>query len=316
MDDLLSGAESIVEAQELKQVLSDLLLQYDFELRKWASNDERIIHSNEDEMRPLPLHDMKDPKTLGLYWDPKPDTLSFFMNVSKLSRVTKRTILSAIASIFDPLGLIAPVVITAKLILQRLWQQKVGWDEALPQDLHTAWERFQRQLDSLNQIKVPRHAFQGVMEETQLHGFSDASEKAYGVCVYIRVPNGTESYKISLLCAKSRVAPLKTITLPRLELCGALLLARLMRRVAASLKIIRERQHFWCDSMIVLNYIAAEPSRWTTFVANRVSEIQETTNKNWRHVPTAENPADLVSRGMDITGLSTASLWWNGPHWL
>lgn len=120
MDDLLSGAESIEEAKNLKQTLSDLLLQYGFELRKWASNDKRIISSDESEACPLPLPDMKDPRTLGLLWDPGTDTLSFALNIPKHKQFTKRTILSTIASIFDPLGLVASVIVTAKLILQRL----------------------------------------------------------------------------------------------------------------------------------------------------------------------------------------------------
>jgi len=129
-------------------------------------------------------------------------------------------------------------------------------------------------------------------------------KKVTGRGVYVRIPNGTGSYEVLLLCAKSR-API--MTLPRLELCGALLLARLMQRISVSFKIDREYLYFWCDLMIVLHYIAAEFSRWATFVANFITEIQEITNRNWRHVPTAENPAALASRDMDNVGY-TASL--------
>ena len=316
MDDLLSGAESIQEARELKQTLVNLLMDYGFELRKWASNNEDIVTSSVDESRQLPPGDMKNPKTLGLLWNPTSDTLKVSSKCIQVKSITKRTILSVTASIFDPLGLIAPIVINAKLILQRLWQLKLSWDEALPQELHTTWERFHVQLNTLDQIEVPRHIVNGIHEEAQLHGFSDASEKAFGACVYVRIPTDRGAYNVSLVCAKSRVAPLKPVTIPRLELCGALLLARLMNRVATSLNINKDHQYYWCDSTIVLCYIAADPNRWTTFVANRVLEIQETTNKNWNHVSTTDNPADLASRGSDVKGLATSKLWWNGPHWL
>ncbi|XP_067215149.1 uncharacterized protein [Linepithema humile] len=316
MDDLLSGAESIQEAQELKQVLSELLIDYGFELRKWASNNKHIVQSKPEESFSIFLHEGKIPKILGLSWNSEKDILNFSLNTSRPDRITKRTILSIIACIFDPLGLIVPIVVTAKLILQQLWQLQLDWDEALPQDMYTTWDRFHRQLELLHQIKVPRRVYRKATDMIQLHGFSDASEKAYGASIYVRVPNTEGSFEVSLLCAKSRVAPLKPITLPRLELCGALLLARLMQRVSAALNIDKKHHYFWCDSTIVLCYIAAEPKRWTTFVANRTAEIQEITNKNWRHVPTTQNPADLTSRGMDTSALSTSTLWWHGPSWL
>ncbi|XP_026464750.1 uncharacterized protein LOC113376024 [Ctenocephalides felis] len=151
----------------------------------------------------------------------------------------------------------------------------------------------------------------------ELHGFADASERAYGACVYIRSANKNSNFKIQLITSKSRVAPLRNITLPRLELCAAHLLANLIQKIKTALNINFDREFFWSDSTVALSWIKSPSYRWKTFVANRVADIQTKTDiNNWLHVKSQDNPADLISRGIFARDLINSSLWWNGPSWL
>nr|XP_012233626.1 PREDICTED: uncharacterized protein LOC105678692 [Linepithema humile] len=244
--------------------------------------------------------------------------LSYTTRATKpLKGSTKRQMLSCIAQIFDPLGLLGPVILTPKVIMQQLWQVKLDWDESLPAQLHTQWAKWYGKLSHLNYLKIPRRVLYDDSKHVELHGFCDASERAYGACIYIRSTNSTQDNHVRLLCAKSRIAPLKVISLPRLELCGALLLSRLYQRVTESLTVDFNSAHFWCDSTIAISWIAGDPSRWSIFVANRVAEIQKlTAKKQWHHVRSELNPADILSRGTNPDEIQTNKLWWNGPSFL
>jgi len=182
--------------------------------------------------------------------------------------------------------------------------------------IHTSWSRLLDQMHTLNNFKVHRLVMTS-NSSVQIHGFSDASEEAYGACVYIRSTDQHGQHSSRLLCSKSRVAPLKTITLPRLELCGALLLAQLMNKVLTSMRMKSNQVYFWTDSIIVLHWIKAVDKKWKVFVANRVNEILRLSQAvNWHHVKTEFNPADQISRGMLPTSLIASKLWWHGPSWL
>ncbi|XP_076245382.1 uncharacterized protein LOC143185936 [Calliopsis andreniformis] len=316
VDDLLTGANSIDEARKLRREISDILHSAGFPLRKWASNDSRILDNEDEGPQRVEIKEDKDSKTLGLLWIVKEDALRYSVTTSTQHRITKRTILSETSKIFDPLGLVGPATIRAKVILQKLWQLKVSWDESLPQDLHTEWECFHHQLALLNQISIPRCAISSTMHGIEMHGFCDASEQAYGACIYLKSINTEGQCTVRLLCAKSRVAPLKAITLPRLELCGALLLSQLVTKVKKALEISTIQEYYWCDSTIVLAWIRAPSTKWKTFVANRTAEIQRSTNKAWSHVKSEENPADIISRGIQPAALQGSKLWWYGPSWL
>jgi hypothetical protein len=193
-----------------------------------------------------------------------------------------------------------------------------GWDESVPIRILTTWDSFIASLPELNQLEIPRQVTSNQNPiGFELHGFCDASERAYGACIYIRSLNTATPHQTRLLCAKSRVAPLKTITLPRLELCGALLLSKLIASLRQSLNLPIAKTCCWTDSQIVLSWLAAEPATWKTFVANRVSEIQVLTkNCVWSYVNTKDNPADIISRGCSPRELIDSPLWWHGPSWL
>jgi len=197
-----------------------------------------------------------------------------------------------------------------KILLQRLWEQRVGWDESIPEDLVQQWQEWRYGLPSFSKHSIPQRFMcrESPIIETQLHGFSNASSAGYGGVIYIRLLHATVS--VSLVTAKTRVAPLKALTIPKLELCGALLTARLLTTVAADLRIPETRLFAWTDSTIVLGWLSRISTRWKVFGANRVEEIQSLIPASqWRHVSTSDNPANHASRGLSPTELFQAHLW-------
>ena len=242
MDDLLTGTNDFDNALKLRSELQSLLMRGGFELRKWTSNEPTLLPSiNEFDNASHRVNLEKDGNTklLGLGWNYMNDELNYVVNHITQPDVihTKRSILSNIAKIFDPLGLLSPIIIKAKLIIQNLWQIKQEWDEPLPLTYKDAWLEIIKQINDISNIKIPRKliAFYPITA-IELHGFSDASEKAFGACIYLRTISVSGEISINLVCSKSRVAPLKVQTIPRLELCGALLLSKLMQVTINSFK--------------------------------------------------------------------------------
>ncbi|XP_033314650.1 uncharacterized protein LOC117213411 [Bombus bifarius] len=298
VDDVLTGIDRKIEARSLRTELTELLKLAGLNIRKWASNDRELLRglSEQDINDKLLLGESQTFKTLGVVWNSFDDSILYSVKInSTASRITKRTISSEIAKIYDPLGLLAPVIVRAKMLLQRLWTLKIDWDESLPADVHTEWS----------------------CSGNELHGFCDASERAYGACVYLRIITPDGHVWTRLLTAKSKVAPLKSQTIPRLELSGALLLASLATTVLQALPSNISRTVYWTDSTIVLHWINTSPHTLKTFVANRVTEMQQKTHaSDWRHIPTADNPADLISRGQSPEGFLRPTIWQHGPEWL
>lgn len=316
VDDLLTGGDSIEEVTYIKTEVTKILESYGFQLRKFLSNKAEIIYSSSDSGT-LQIGESNKSKTLGLLWDSTEDTLLYSVTLPEKINCTKRSILSIISQIFDPLGLISPVVIVAKVIVQKLWASKTGWDETVTPEIYTTWKGFCHQLSDLNKLKIPRQVTLEFAIDFELHCFSDASESAYGTCIYLRSKNNTLGYQTKLLCAKTRVAPLKTVTIARLELCAALLQAELAEKVKKSMNLNFSKYFYWSDSTITLTWIRASPHLFKTFVSNRVSQIQSITDPNdWHYVNTKQNPADILSRGMAPASLINNKLWWYGPNFL
>lgn len=322
VDDLLLSVDSKEKAVEVGQSLIDVLNQYGFPLRKWSCNKTEVLDKlkldNYDDSGYL-ITDGDVKKTLGLFWRAKEDCLEYIVAIKpyKQGIITKRFILSVTSQIFDPLGLVGPVTIKAKILLQKLWQLKLDWDEIIPLEFLSSWNEFYNQLKCLNVIRVPRQCSIDNAVSIEIHGFCDASETSYGCCLYLRSVSVNGLVQTRLLCAKSRVAPIKSVSLPRLELCGAVLLAKLVQKVTRAFDIMINDIFLWTDSTIVLSWLSAEPNQWKTFIANRVSEIQRLTqNYHWRHVISKDNPADIISRGSWPSELQSQELWWLGPSWL
>ena len=172
---------------------------------------------------------------------------------------------------------------------------------------------------SLDIVRVSRWTFYDPSEsEVELHGFCDASERSYCAVVFLRVHNPSQNLSYSnILVARTKVASVKVVSVPRLELCGAVLLARLLTSTQKELGLHGIRTVAWTDSSVVLAWTKSHASRWKTFVAHRVAEIQRLLpDTQWRHVRTQDNPADLATRGVDLSTLQGLNLWWQGPPWL
>lgn len=190
------------------------------------------------------------------------------------------------------------------MLIQKLWLRKIGWYDPVPSDLARSFSGVVSSFQCLPQIRVPRHVTTDHANRLQLHIFTDASQDAYGACAYIRSVNIQSIEPVTrLLCAKSRVAPLKAESIPRLELCGALVGARLYKKI---IDLTFDKVYFWSDSTIVLGWLRTHPTALKTFVQNRVVEINDlTTGCVWSHVQGVRNPADLLTRGVIYQNLYT-----------
>ncbi|XP_058817192.1 uncharacterized protein LOC131680498 [Topomyia yanbarensis] len=322
MDDFLSGADSVENARRLKHEVQNLMAKGGFQLRKWSSNAPEALEDLPAKATdgPSMFYFEKEPKvkTLGVAWETDVDRFCIEVrDVKNNEQWTKRKIFSAIAQLYDPLGLVSPVIAWAKIHMQRLWLASVDWDDPVPDDVSARWEEFYVQLPELRSFKVSRYLFQPETENIQFHVFCDASEVGYGACIYARSTGKDGHNKATLIISKSRVAPLKRLTLPRLELCAALLGAKLYARVSAALRMEGIPCWFWSDSTVTLHWIRAPPNTWQTFVGNRTSEIQRLTHgHSWNHVKGVDNPADYVSRGMLPKVFVSNAVWPGGPSWL
>ncbi|XP_059047668.1 uncharacterized protein LOC131843091 [Achroia grisella] len=315
VDDLITGHDDKQILLEVCSKISQVLLSGCFPLRKWTFNhDLEIVTSKE-----LGIGDHQQTKTLGIGWYNTSDELHFTTAVTNVHTITKRTILSVLSQIYDPLGLVTPVTIIAKILMQKLWLCKINWDDAVPEPIKLNWLHFLNTLKKLHDLRIPRYVLNENSDVKELHIFTDASQSAYGACAYIRSYNNdyNSSVTVKLLCAKSKVSPIKPVTIPRLELCGALLGARLYTKITSSMRFQFNKVYFWTDSTIVMGWIRMSPHLLKTFVQHRVTEINELTGDSiWLHVNSKDNPADLVSRGVYLDMLIDCTLWWRGPLFL
>lgn len=301
MDDVVT--DTIEEALAVQQQINDLCLAGGFPLRKWSSNNPTLLvnvpveHRMQQESREWRPNETQ--AMLGLKWHPAEDCFLFATRHITVTQITKRTALSLTSRLFDPFGWLAPTVVRAKIFLQQIWLQGLGWDDPLSDALSRKWLNYQEELLLLEQIRVCRWIGKySSSTNVEVHGFADASEGAYAAVVYLRIKQ-ENSWDIALLAAKTKVAPVKRVSLPRLEFCAATLLARLVARLQSVLELVEVPLHLWSDSTIALGWIRGHPSRWQTYVANRVSEIQTTVpDALWHHIPGRENPADCASRGL------------------
>ncbi|GFW58402.1 DUF1758 domain-containing protein [Trichonephila clavipes] len=299
VDDLLAGADSLDSARKIVHELQNLMSAGGFELRKWSCTHPEVLSDLPNTLKTnISSHSFDEESTqkiLGLFWDLNED--SFKVRSVLLDQVsTKRQMLSIIARIFDLLGFVSPSTIILKIILQDLWKAGLDWDDEISSDILNRWNRFQAEISCLKQIKVPRYVQTQNAKHCEIHGFCDASSKTYSAVIYLRVVS--DSPHLFLMASKTCVAPVQTISLPKLELCGALLLAELLDIFKKSLNITHDT-FLWCDSTITLSWINNPPVIGNQFVQLRSGFA----GPKWLHdfhpssnsfIPFSEQPVSLV----------------------
>jgi len=317
VDDLLTGAPTREVAMATFQQLISLFSEAKMTLRKWRTNDSVFrdsIPKNLVETADLTITSEKDSiKALGIHWDVTRDLLHVSApELPQKTKVTKKLISSISAQVYDVLGFFCPFIVQAKSLLQELWTLKVAWDEEVPEDILQRWLVWVSNLPLITKHPIPRRYIFNTSKiiSTAIHGFSDASDVAYGAVVYLRSIHEDGSISTAFIMAKARVRPLKVTTVPKLELQAAALLSQLLVYTATILDIPLHMIYPWTDSAIVLGWLKKMPHAISeVFVRNRVAAIQEALPQSlWRHVTTGDNPADIASRGSSVTNLLSSSL--------
>lgn len=323
VDDLLTGSNNIEEATRAVQELKMLTERGGLNLRKWFSNSREVLNHIPRELHgtgdvQIKLNDCI--KTLGILYDPQKDLFKFNVETLQLShkQPTKRSLLSDSSKLFDPVGWLSPITITAKIMMQEVWTSGIDWDQPLPENINTKWVKYKKELSEIKNITIQRWVNTTDEVETELHGFADASEYAYAATIYCRTTNKEGIITTQLLTSKTRVAPTTIkLSIPRLELNATLLLAKLLKHTQRSLKINNLKIYAWSDSTIALCWITGEPNKFKTFVANRISAVKTMLPAaTWHHVKSCDNPADIASRGTTPLALIKNRLWWEGPDFL
>ena len=328
VDDMLKSKseekESINFIRDVKNICSD----GGFNLTKFVCNDSNVMSSFPAEDRGPAVRNIDffennvnaTDRALGVGWNLLKD--SFVFNVKlKEKPATRRGMLSTVSSIYDPLGFISPFVLKGRMILQQLCTMKLGWDDEVPLSIAEDWTEWKAMLPQvINDITICRcikpSGF-GKIVDYSMHHFSDASEKGYGQSSYLRLVNGNGSIHCTLIMGKSRVCPTKFVSIPRLELCAAVLSTKISSLINKEFRFSNIKEYFWTDSQVVLSYLKNRSKRFKTFVANRLEQIKSSTNvEDWHYIKSADNPADIASRGINTKDKSQHEIWFNGPSFL
>ena len=333
MDDTADSKETEEKALALALQLIELFSFCGMPVHKFFSNSDLVCKTLEKKTlaKQISFSDTSDVvydtgKVLGMIYSiENGDVLTFsskFRNMRELSSVengqwTKRELAKLSASIFDPLGLVSPFVVRSKVILQEVWRQKIGWDEVLPPSICQAWEVWIDQVFDIPDIRIKRWSgLKSKAQAYQIHTFCDASEEGYCVTVYIRTKSGSQ-VETNLMAAKARVSPLKAESISRQELVACVLAVRMCSAVKETYPATVENTFFWTDSEVCLAWINFTAKSFKAFVAHRVGEIQTYTEpRQWLHVPTSQNPADIGTRNISAKELKESNLWWEGPEFL
>ena len=313
VDNVVTGCNTEKEAVLFYRQARSMLSEAKFNLRAWASNSQQLMEMSRQDGT---LDSANPINVLGLQWNLATDRLSLSLKGlhQPTALTTKRDVLKNASKLFDPLGLTSPVSVRAKVFMQKLWQLRVEWDEPLDSSIRDEWNAIISDIQRLSELTIDRCYFKQTFtrDSIAVHVFADASMKAYGAVAFL-----VSDSNVTLVMAKNRVAPLKSLTLPKLELMAAVIALRVATFIRDALQLQDAPTYFWGDSQIVLHWLASTKPL-PQFVQNRVVEIRTTfSNATWNFCPTAYNPADLLTRGVNFEQFNTPSnLWWKGPPWL
>jgi hypothetical protein len=328
VDDSMDSVPAVQDARELVHQMVELYALAGMQVRKFASSHaEALKDLPESEIAPsIQLADVQESttgmpviKALGVIWVTKEDHFTFAKPDVQVQKWSKREMLRQLAKLFDPLGFLAPFAIQARMLFQETVIAGLDWDECLSEEILRRWSRWVEELKMLPTLKIPRAVVGNVdipIMERQIHVFADASSLAYAAAAYVRVKFANGAVAVALIGSKAKVAPIKPVSIPRLELLAAELAVGLWRHYAKNLDTTY-KVRYWSDSTNVVHWIKNTSRGLQVFVANRVSKIhQATTPDQWSHVPGELNPADLPSRGVDLAALRDRESWWSGPGFL
>lgn len=329
VDNCLQSTHTAEEARSLIDGLRELLSNGGFDLRQWTSNVPEVIKHLPPEAcstsRELLLSqlspDLHEP-TLGLRWNCLQDCLGYRPHKAETYEPTLRNVYRTLACLFDPLGYLIPFTTRAKVLIQDLWKEHMGWDDKIhPPELLERWRLWEQELPEVEKVTFPRCYVPASVTYHQatfdLHVFCDASERAYGSVAYLRILDSNMDVHVSFVLARSRVAPKKRLSMPRLELSAALTGAQLVNTLQSELTLPIRDIVLWSDSTTVLHWIKSESCRYKVFVGTRVAEVQNlTSEQSWRYVDTANNPADDITRGTSVRELTHSHRWHRGPEFL
>ena len=325
VDDGLTAVPSPEEAIDLIEKTKSLCKTRGIRLHQFVSNDSSVIESIPDEDRAksistisLGQEEVHVERVLGIQWSIDLDCFQFKI-VLKDRPATRRGILSTVSSVYDPLGFLAPALLTGKQILQDICREQYDWDEPLPDEMVARWCEWCSNLKVLESIKIPRcvKPAEFKVKRAELHHFSDASTVGYGECSYLRLIDEENQIHCALVFAKARVTPLRQVSIPRLELTAALLSVKIGTMLKQDMAYENIDEFYWSDSKVVLGYIANNARRFHVYVANRVQQIRDKTEpEQWNYVQTKHNPADYASRGLTAKALLDHPTWFDGPEFL
>ncbi|GFV87229.1 integrase catalytic domain-containing protein [Trichonephila clavipes] len=326
VDDLFAGSsESVNKAFDLSKNAIEILKDANMNVRKFKTNSKELRKLwNENCIGDVCESGERSLKVLGIIWNLNNNTFKLdaqpLLELIKNLKNSKRCVLKTAAKIFDLIGFISPFVLIIKCLMQEIWEYGLGWDEQLPTELKNKWETWCSQVCLLNDVTLERKYFPYPLDkgkDLQLHIFCDASPRVFGVVAYFRYVTANDDIYTSFITTKSRVSPLKKLTLPRLELLGAVLASRILKYLTSKFKFPILKCFLWSDSSIALHWIKGKASNYKQFVSNRVIEIQSNSDpSDWHHCSGRENPADYVSRGANLETIINSQFWMHGSQWL
>ena len=328
MDDLIDSTSSTDKATKLAQEVNIVLQKGGFMIKCWqfSGDDSAKDADGVEQITSLLKGSTNETCVLGINWNSIKDEITFHIEsnilIEKIPKtpsgfLTRRKVLHIVMYIYDPMGILSPFILKAKVLLRKTWELRLGWDVQLPTEMQESWKRFFSSLGKIENIKLSRSLTpSNTVGDPWLILFSDGSEIAYGFVGYIRWKRKNGSYWCRLIMSKSRISPLHKVTIPRMELNAAVLSKRGKQVIQNEMRMKFEKVIHLIDSLTVLNMLHKTSTRFQIYEGSRIGEIQVDADgdmKDWAWIPGQNNIADHVTRGLEPEDITNDSQWWDGP---